>query len=699
MGMQFSVQDLLDLLSPERSVAPKVLQQKLAIEQAEAGEQLQLALDALEKVNLVEKTQGRYRLVFNDEIIAGRLRCSSKGFCFVTPDGPESEEIFVVEGGLKNAWNGDRVLVRLLKKASRRRKPEGEVVLVTERANSTLVGRLAVDDKLLMVLPLDDRLGNLLELVEAPKAELAADQIVEVQIVRYPLGRRPAKSRLLRVLGSANDPTVDLDLVASRYHLQFGFDPALVAVAAEAAALPPDSTGREDLRSLPLVCFAETGRDFALSLVREDTGWQLGLHTSDIAAFVAAGSPIDLEGYRRAFAAQLRGQPLPLWPAALGERAALLPGVDRESWSVIVTLDAQAQVRTYRWTRSLVQVRTQLDGLAEDHRQVAAALTAQGVAPLAAPNSPQIFVELLESLVGQHLAHLHLKGPFAWQAAPEGTEVLDWLRLGRACGLEVPEAEAPLELDGQHYRRWLEAAAAHPSGPTLVELLRATLPAAQLSAEPQPYFERNSTAVAPWARPLQRYADLLIQRLLVQVLTEGRDRKTPRSKVSVDLRASSCQGLIDWPVLKPKQQKDWEEAIPGWIAHLNTRSQQIRQALADLEGFERIGRLSTEGEPLRGLITGVQSYGFFVAVEEPFVEGLVHVSGLKDDWYTYQAREPALVGRRSRRRFQIGDLVKVKVKGIDYYRQQVDLMVVREEIEPSGGGEQPESPLLTAPES
>ncbi len=691
--MQFSVHELLGLLAGERSAAPKILQQKLNVVQPQALEQLQLVLDILEKLGLLEKLQGRYRRIADEEVVSGRVRCSSKGFCFVTPDLPESEEVFIIEGGLKNAWNGDRVLVRLMKKASRRRKPEGEVLLVTERANLSVVGRLAsIDGDAPQVVPLDDRLGGTIELV-GENGAVDTEQIVEVVITRYPLGSRPAKSRLLRILGNANDPQVDIDLVCNRYRLNFEFPDA---VREAASTLPAElaETDREDLTSLDLHVLGSDPAQMAVSLVPQAEGWELGLHIPDLTYLVSVGSVLDIEGRERAFGTRLRGRLLQLWPPELIERACLKPGTVRRSWSVLVQLDAAAQVRTYRWNATLVRAGTPFEGpLPESYAQVAEALTRQGIALLSEPGDPRVFVELLESLMGQHLAHLHLPAPFLAQQPPQGSEVLDWLRLARSCGLNVPDAEPPVELQASQYHDWLVAQPTRTDNPALRELLKATLEPSEFGTAPALHFSRNSGAVVPFAAPLESYADLVVQRILAQVSEDGRDRKTPRSKVNVDLKASSAHGLIDWPVLKPKQQKDWEELLPALANHLSTRARQVVQAGKDLEGFEKISQLNGHTEPLHGLITGVQSYGFFVAVEEPFVEGLVHVSGLKDDWYTYQAREPALVGRRSRRRFQIGDSVKVQVKSIDYYRQQVDLMVLPGEPE---AVEEPEGEAVTS---
>ena len=92
-------------------------------------------------------------------------------------------------------------------------------------------------------------------------------------------------------------------------------------------------------------------------------------------------------------------------------------------------------------------------------------------------------------------------------------------------------------------------------------------------------------------------------------------------------------------------------------------------------------------ESFTGLIVGVQSYGFFVEIEELQVEGLVHVSSLKDDWYEYRSRQQTLVGRKNRRRYALGNPVKVEVRGVDYYRQQIDLAALPEQAEAADGDE------------
>jgi ribonuclease R len=157
----------------------------------------------------------------------------------------------------------------------------------------------------------------------------------------------------------------------------------------------------------------------------------------------------------------------------------------------------------------------------------------------------------------------------------------------------------------------------------------------------------------------------------------GRDRKTSRAKEMVDLGSSSCHGQITWNVLTPTIQQELETQIAGTIAHLNDRTKIAQDAENDLAGLQKAEKMKAlTGEIFQGLITGVQSYGFFVEIEDSLVEGLVHVSSLKDDWYEFRPRYACLVGRKNRTSYRLGDRVEVQVKSVDYYRQQIDLVTV-----------------------
>ena len=134
--MEFSIATLLSHLNSDKLVAGKILERKLGCETENSIQTLQIALDILERIGILEKDRGKYRRVQDESLVEAKLRCSSKGFCFAIQNDEDAEDIYVRESRLSNAWNGDRVLVRVVKEGSRRRSPEGSVELSLRESQS-----------------------------------------------------------------------------------------------------------------------------------------------------------------------------------------------------------------------------------------------------------------------------------------------------------------------------------------------------------------------------------------------------------------------------------------------------------------------------------------------------------------------------------------------------------------------------------
>jgi ribonuclease R len=177
----------------------------------------------------------------------------------------------------------------------------------------------------------------------------------------------------------------------------------------------------------------------------------------------------------------------------------------------------------------------------------------------------------------------------------------------------------------------------------------------------------------------------------VLLLSEGKDRPSVRHKVSVDLASPACHGAIDWPLLPPSQLTPFQQALEhGLVQRLNGRRRFQQELESDLVAMAQ----ARQAEPLvgqvqPGVISGVQSYGFFVEVPPSNVEGLVHVSSLKDDWDEYRSRQNRLVGRKNRRTYMLGDAVEVEIEKVDALRHQIDLAVVL----PEGAEQEDGDPL------
>ncbi|MGD2179876.1 ribonuclease R family protein [Lusitaniella coriacea] len=745
--MKFSIATLLSQFSHDKLVAGKVLEKKLNCQETESTEKLQIALDVLEKIGILSKEMGKYRRSPDDGLVEAKLRCSSKGFCFAIQDEEEADDIYVKESHLSTAWNGDRVLVKVIKEGSRRRSPEGEVSLILERANPSLLARVKQASEEYRAVPLDDRLLFEVNLkTEEEELAEAIDHLVHVEILRYPLGGNPPLGHVTKVLGSDAEAAADTDIVCCKHDLPQKFSPE----AQEAAkSFPrPASSGkiakaelknRLDLRKLLTLAIdnesvLKTDRgtplvENAVTLQKLKGGqWQLGIHVADFARYVTPDSPLDLEAKHRGTAIYLGEIILPLFPDEVVRRCALAPGQERLTLSVLLTLDKTGQVVEYEIQPSAIAIDHQLtyqeaqsllsnpEGLDKEMSAVAKMLDdlffnlspsvkAQRLqrggfdlalesvespykddgrlGAIATSSTLPISAMLAELMVlagkaiSEHLHALSLPGIYCVQGDPDMMELEDLIKLGNNLKLNI-ELGLEEEVRPQDYQHFTQEIANSPAPKVLNHFLKYTLKSRHYSTHPGTYFGLAYTdGYCQCVSPGQRYADLLLQRLLHVLFEEGRDRRSSRSKKGVNLGSSTSHGEVKWTVLPAAIQTAWEEELATVIPYLNDREKLAQDAETDLEGLKKAEQMKERtGEVFQGLITGVQSYGFFVEIEELLVEGLVHVSSLKDDWYEYRSRHSCLVGRKYRQAYRLGDQVEVQVKSVDYYRQQIDLVTV-----------------------
>ena len=775
--MDFSIATLLASFTDDKLIAPKVLEKKLGCEDEFNQRQLQIALDALEKIGILIKDKGRYRRIQEEDVVEAKLRCSSKGFCFAIQDSEGSEDIYIRESNLSNAWNGDRVLVKIIKEGSRRRSPEGEVRLILERANPSVLARLKKANGNYVAVPLDDRLLFELELKSSPEdIDKALEYLVHVEVMRYPLGSYPPVGHVAQILGMDAEAANDLDIVCCKHDLPRAF-PQNVAEATKGWAKQPrknDLKGRLDLRQLPTVSFTPSpwgavltpnskSVDRAFTLEKKGRSrWRVGVHISDVAYYVKPETALDREARRRGIAAYLDNLLLPILPEGLSEdRCSLLPGLDRLAISVLITLDERGNIIDFEIQPSAIHVDRQLkleqvqvllseteefkedlEGLPAWWQEIQQKKIGSGNGNIDAPMEEMLqqlfklsqnlrknrldrgafelnqppnqygvspspyddegvlgvmstlakgsahgmvceFTVLANQMVAIHLQELSVPALYQVQSAPDGEEVEDIIKLASQMGVEL-ELEGSQKVLATDFQGFTKQLAASSQERVLTYLLESSLKSPTYSVTPLPHFGLACKAYIHCTAPLRRYADLLVQRALHTVFEEGRDRKSTRAKERVNLHHSNCHGQITWNVLPPEKQNELEAESASVISQISDREKLTQEAEEDLQGLKKAALMKERiGETFQGLITGVQSYGFFVEIEvtgavgDPLrLEGLVHVSSLKDDWYEYRARQQTLVGRKNRKQYRLGDRVEVEVKSVDYYRQQIDLVAI-----------------------
>lgn len=362
--MEFSIAALLASFAKDKTLTLKNLEKKLHCNTETSQRDLQIAVDALERIGVLVKERGKYRRNPEEGVVEGKLRCSSKGFCFAIQDEEGADDIYVRESHLNTAWNGDRVLVRVTKEGSGRRSPEGEVRLILERANASVLARVKEEDDDYRAVPLDDRL--LFELALVPNGialQEAVNQLAHVEIVRYPLGQNPPQGRVAQILGTDAEDAADIDIVYCKHNLPRAFSEAVLAAA---EGLPTkirktDTKDRLDLREVLTLTIDGpnvTVIDDALTLERTDSGhWRLGIHISDITHYIEAHSPIDQEAARRGTSVYLGDEVIPMLPPPLsGSLGSLEVGKDRLALSVLATLDDTGHVLEYEIQPSVITV-------------------------------------------------------------------------------------------------------------------------------------------------------------------------------------------------------------------------------------------------------------------------------------------------------------------------------------------------------
>ncbi|MFN5748668.1 MAG: ribonuclease R family protein [Pseudanabaena sp.] len=738
--MEFSITQLLDNFSDDKLVTPKAIEKKLGIsDDSKSVRKLQVALDALEKIGILEKDKGRYRRIHEEGLVEGRLRCSSKGFCFAIQDVEGAEDIYVRESRFSNSWNCDRVLVRVTKDGVRRRSPEGEVRLILERSNPTLLSTVKLTDGSYRAVPLDDRLLFEVELVpdeETPDLSVAFGKLVHLEMVRFSLGNHLPLGRILQVLGDDAESTNDIDLVCCKHNLPRRFS----AKALTAAASLPRGVRKADLKhrlDLRKTLTVRIGNAAAISITQSETGWELGVHIPDVATYVIAGSPLDLEARKRLRSFFLGDTILPMLP-----EMNVFNQPEYLTMSVLIKLDHDGNVHSFEIQPSAILVRANLsyqraqqilDGkvtvdedapsqeidteveelvhliakvgsLLQNHSnairlvlpQIPSQEADEGVrgltvVPLTLPISGTVteVMILANKAIALHLQSLAIPAIYLRQVPPDQGKVDDWLKLLDSMGISA-QLETPEQIQVADLHRIL-----HQINQLGQEATRDILKYLLLSM-----FKPNEYVLAPAIHfglglieqpyihgvfPQHHYGDLLIQRTLHTVFEEGRDRRSIRIKDGVNLRSSTAHGQVNWSVLPPETERQLIEDLEAILPKLNQADTLYHRSISDLDGLRKAEFMrSHTGGNFYGIITSVQSYGFFVEIESLLVEGLVHVSSLKDDWYEFplingkgRARASTLlVGRRSGRQYCLGDRVEVQVKGVDYYRQQIDLVAV-----------------------
>jgi ribonuclease R len=632
------------------------------------------------------------------DLVRGRVQGHPDGFGFLVRDdaGPD---LFLGPKEMREVLHGDRVVARIAG-MDRRGRPEGKIVEVLERGQSRLVGRLRREHGICHVTAEDKRVSH--EFLVPPDAVGGAQpgQVVTVEIVAQPSKHAQPVARVIEVLGNYADPGMEIEIALRKHALPHVFARAAEDECARLPneVTPEDRAGRTDLTRLPLVTIdGESAKDFDDAVYCEpapagkgrETGWRLIVAIADVSHYVKHGDALDRDARERGNSVYFPRRVIPMLPEKLSNGlCSLNPDVLRLAVVCDMHIAPDGDIDSYRFYPAVFRSHarltyTEVAAMLQDERGEAARrrhallphvrnlhrlyrLLAKARERRGAIDFETIETEMLFDAHGKierivpvrrNDAHrlieecmlaanvcasdfLHEAGQPMLYRIHEGPtpEKLAMLReFLKGFGLQLSGGDDPHARD---YAKLLARVKDRPDAQLLQTVMLRSLQQAVYSPDNVGHFGLAYESYTHFTSPIRRYPDLLVHRAIKSVL--GRRRYEPGNWRELGVHCSMSERRAD---------------------------EATRDVVAWLKCYYMKDRV---GETFPGSISGVTAFGAFVALDEVYVEGLVHVSDLGNDYFHFDPARHHLMGERTRKRYRLGDRVRVTVARVDLDTSRID---------------------------
>ena len=654
---------------------------------------------------LVEIRGQRYGLPDLMNLVVGRVSTNPRGFGFVDPEAPSPDApkgIYIAGNNLNQAMHGDRVVVRIEHQNADR--AEGRIVRILERAAKNVVGRYELDDRGQgFVVPFDRRLTTDVQVARGDARQATSGVMVVVEITRFPTPTRPALGRIIEVLGPIDAPGVDTAVIIRKYNLEDAHSAASIAEATRlgSAVRDKDVRGRTDFRKWPTVTIdGETARDFddAISIDRLANGnFWLGVHIADVAHYVTEGSALDAEAYERSTSVYFPERAVHMFPSELSTGlCSLNPHVDRLVQSCLMEVDRHSgavvryemhdgvihsqermtytavnailtdrdpgMMERYRPLLPLFERMHELFGILNERRRRRGSidfdlkesqivLDEAGLVEAIIASERNVAHRLIEEFmllanetVAAHLESHRVPTLYRVHEEPDPAKVEVFQEFISTMGYSLTQSgEAVTPGD---FQRLVQKIAGKPEEKPIAFLMLRTMQKARYDPQNLGHFGLAAESYTHFTSPIRRYPDLIVHRALRE------------SRAGMDA----------------ERHAELTEDLPEAARHTSERERRANDAERELVQWKKVRFMADKvGDEFQGYITGVSAFGLFIELVEHFVEGMVHVSTMADDYYRFVERAHILRGEKNGRVYRLGDRVDVQVVRVDLERRQIDL--------------------------
>jgi len=663
-------------------------------------------LDQLvEEGKLYQNKKGNYGIPERFNIITGYIERNPRGFAFLLPDDPEQEDVYISLENVNGAMHNDKVFVRLLTSSSGQRQA-GEVVEVLERANKTVVGNLDHRGSFGFVIPDNKRIYS--DVFVAPEKMGGArnNQKVVVRIDYWPHENRNPEGEIIEVLGDQGDPGVDIEAIIRQLDLPRKFSGKVLEETANISEeiKKDEIQARKDLTDLPLVTIdGADAKDFddavSIEKLAEDK-LRLGVHIADVSHYVKEDSALDTEARSRGTSIYLVDRVIPMLPEKLSNGiCSLKPNVKRLTVSVFMDFnlnplemtdyeicqsviesnyrltydevrdiltaeDQEVRDRYSNFVRELELMNKLRKELREqrfaegsinfDFPEVEVTLDENG-SPLSLDKRthgiPEQLIEEFMIAANRVVAEdIHWRDiPFIYRVhdSPDTDAMVSFNQFIHNFGYHIKGIKN--EVHPLSLQKILREVKGKPEERIISTVLLKSMKKAVYSPSNIGHFGLGLDFYTHFTSPIRRYPDLMVHRILKEVITDGYISKGRREEL--------------------------RNMLPGVSDHSSLQERKAMEAERDSVDLKKIEYMQDKiGEDFSGIISGVNGFGFFVELEN-LVEGLVHVENLTDDYYYFDEDHYALIGERTGNMYRLGDQVEVTVDRVSLQDRQLDFVL------------------------
>ena len=738
----FSTSSIIENLNQEEGLEYKKLCRLLNLSKKTDKAKLDIALRALEELEIINKNKdNEYFNVKESNHLVAKIRCSSKGYCFAVREN-NNEDIYIKENLLNYAWNGDKVLVRIIKDGVRRRSPEGVVDCILERTNQILLAKVEIIKDEVFGIPIDDRILAKIKLPkkdEKYKYNSINKNIVKIEIDLFPIAQQEGIGHVIKELTLNNNEKLDTDFVLSKsnIHRIANFQNPKLTVAKQQQRLDLSSKNSYMFKSwetenspiLPI---------FQIEKIKNKT-YKLWIHTNTIAERLDLSNKKSLQIFFDRF------ESFPLlekWQNYLSDEIcnAAKFNINEINDAISLCIEMNSENEIINWSFHLTKVKCSL--LVENQhidalltRKSKARITSRILKPIKdyiedldkiieisnefrkkqllngkielpksnnnieslkellvhnpADFSKEYFEPLNNNDIQTYLTPLLYEANSIWfnhsnnyglNNASYISQKLDYINVTEIIkNSELIDSNIELNDNGTlSFKKLVELCTNDNKKRILHKILFNVVRDNDVTLiSKDNSIDDSKNIISPWTLPSFDFTNLINQYNIYNMIINGKRNKNSGGNLINIMERESWEN-VNWRLYNSSIIKSLDLLFNNvMIDKINEYKDKVRQFKSNMITIKKIRKAEKFiGNKYSGLIMAVQSYGFFVEIPELYVEGLVHVSTLSNDWYEYRSRQNSLIGRKSKNSYKIGDEIDIKIIKVDILKYQIDLEIV-----------------------